>query len=631
MDFVTNKTLNSKINKIAKGWNTWDTRSVLRHVILPEAFCIKLGFHQYANLTRQSDSFFGTILVDHVQGTTFTDDISKNDRNKIVIKPGIRTHDGHYTSLELSIRGSTFRIESAHLGDDLVILVTPKLTNERKAPALTLEGKMLWNTPGQVALFEKRIQAKPTKGREINVFCEAAQESDPNLLADYPYLTVPLVQEIGISTGKDRDLIEIKDHVAKVRGNLESSFSKYGELTEVKKAMTTATAWNVIYEPKFKRVVCPVSREWNVRRFGYVLFAWDTFLTGILLAEDHPDLAHICTLEVFREMINDTFVPNCVQGSGRRSWDRSQPPVGALSVLEIYKKTKSKWFLKEAFDPLLKWNRWWDENRRHEFGLLANGSNPFEPLLGDPAELSQPNTALGAKLEAGLDNSPLYDKISFDQETHLSQLIDLGLNSLYIKDCLALLEIAEVCSNNSVCQELEERINKYKKQFKKLWWKEKGIYKDYDVSKNRFAETLIPTIFYPLIPHLLNDREAKFIVDEYLMNPEVFGGQFMLPSLPRSHPEFGKQLYLLGPIWPPLVYLVYLGLLEYPELHDQRKVFVGKAKALLLKNWNLNHFVCENYNSETGLGGLDKHSDPLYSWGALLGLVVLLEKTHNES
>jgi len=32
---------------IASGWNTWNTRSVLSHVLLPEGFAINLGLKEY--------------------------------------------------------------------------------------------------------------------------------------------------------------------------------------------------------------------------------------------------------------------------------------------------------------------------------------------------------------------------------------------------------------------------------------------------------------------------------------------------------------------------------------------------------------------------------------------------------
>jgi len=38
--------------------------------------------------------------------------------------------------------------------------------------------------------------------------------------------------------------------------------------------------------------------------------------------------------------------------------------------------------------------------------------------------------------------------------------------------------------------------------------------------------------------------------------------------------------------------------------------------------------VYENYNSVTGLGGDVDNADPYYHWGALLGLIALIDEGH---
>ena len=131
-------------------------------------------------------------------------------------------------------------------------------------------------------------------------------------------------------------------------------------------------------------------------------------------------------------------MPNNSQASGRKSLDRSQPPVGSISVLGLYERYGERWLLEETFPALLKWNRWWHSARRHG-ALLCWGSNPFTPVVGDPRESNQQNTLLGAALESGLDNSPMYDadEVTFDPATHLMCLHDVGLNALYIADCRA--------------------------------------------------------------------------------------------------------------------------------------------------------------------------------------------------
>ena len=63
-------------------------------------------------------------------------------------------------------------------------------------------------------------------------------------------------------------------------------------------------------------------------------------------------------------------------------------------------------------------------------------------------------TLQAAKFESGLDNSPMYDDATYNPETHQMPFADVGLISLYIADCDALAEIADVLENKSAAAEI---------------------------------------------------------------------------------------------------------------------------------------------------------------------------------
>ena len=46
---------------------------------------------------------------------------------------------------------------------------------------------------------------------------------------------------------------------------------------------------------------------------------------------------------------------------------------------------------------------------------------------------------------------------------------------------------------------------------------------------------------------------------------------------------------------------------------------------LMLKEWNENRHIHENYNADTGEGCDVPNSDKFYHWGALLGMIGMLE------
>lgn len=110
------------------------------------------------------------------------------------------------------------------------------------------------------------------------------------------------------------------------------------------------------------------------------------------------------------------------------------------------------------------------------------------------------------------------------------------------------------------------------------------------------------------------------MVNEHLLNPGEFWGEWVIPSIARSDPAFHDQDYWRGRIWGPMNYLVYLGLRNY-DLPAVRQQLAQKSLALFNQEWALNGHVHENYNANTGLGDDVTSSDRFYHWGALLGLI----------
>jgi hypothetical protein len=117
---------------LAQGWNTWDTRSVLTHVLLPDALGLSLGLKEY---------YRGTSLR--------AAQIGRRTEGAESVTLGRHAYDGRYTETTVTWAGVTIRVETAHAGADLVVLVTPT-ANQRKSALLTTGVGYLWNRPGSV-------------------------------------------------------------------------------------------------------------------------------------------------------------------------------------------------------------------------------------------------------------------------------------------------------------------------------------------------------------------------------------------------------------------------------------------------------------------------------------------------
>jgi putative isomerase len=428
---------------------------------------------------------------------------------------------------------------------------------------------------------------------------------------------------VGISTGAPRSVAEIQAWLTERRAEREAAVAGFGPLAEAYAAIQTCMAWDTVYEPEKACVVSPVSRIWNVDWGGFVLFDWDTYFAAYLAAIDNRELAYANAIEITRERTERGFVPNFGTVMDLKSRDRSQPPVGSLVVRELYRRFGDRWLLDELFDDLLEWNRWWDQHRKSG-ALLCWGSDPYTPLADAYWEITGVHERFGAALESGLDNSPMYDDVPFDKETHLMALADAGLNGMYVMDCEALAELADALGRGEEAEELRARAEAFRTALATLWDEATGLFLNRRTDTGEFCRRISPTAFYPLLGRAATQAQAERMVAEHFYNPEEFWGTWIMPSIARNDPAYPEQTYWRGRIWAPMNFLVYLGLRRY-DLPEARRDLAQKSLQLLLNEWRARGHVHENYNPDTGEGCDMPNSDRFYHWGGLLGLVACIE------
>jgi putative isomerase len=595
--------------KLQTGWGTFNHKSVLSHVLLPEGFAMNIGIKLHHN---NFDNYLKEAYIS-----------SRNSRPE-TITPGYKAYDGSYSELTITWNGVKFKLESAtDENQNLALLVTP-IENPVNIPSVVLETGMLWNRQGTIDLEGNTINVK-TKNRKLTVRSIGAPEKE-YLSNTSPYLALKLDQTVAFYTGKKRSIEQIKEVVSKRRSELELKFSKYGELALTYQAIQGVIGWNVIYDASKDRVIYPVSRLWNDGFGGqFVLFDWDTYFGAWMASSESKELAYANAVEITKSITPGGFIPNFAGSYGSASFDRSQPPVGSLVFNQLFKKFQDKWLLEYVYDDLLKWNRWWPKNRDNK-GLLCWGSSTVEPPLKSDFAT---NDWQGAAYESGLDNSPMYDKVPFNKQTHMLELADAGLMGLYVMDCDNLAEFATILGKDQDAKELKDRGTYYRNNLAQLWDEKAGIYKNKRTDTGELSSRLSPTNFYPLLAKAPTQAQAERMIKEHFLNPEEFNGEWMMPSIAMNDSAFKDQDYWRGRIWGPMNFLVYLGLKNY-DLPEARKILAEKSNLLMMQNVKLNGYIYENYNAITGNvkdpAEGKRMGDNYYHWGALLGFIELMEK-----
>ncbi len=603
-------------SRLAQGWNTWDVNSVTTHVLLPEGLAIHVGMKH--NSTLNGEAFLADALI------------GRFGNGAEQVFPGPHAWDGSYTELRVDWKGHSWRIRSAREGNDLLLVAAPLPSTPTTALPLSIvfSVNFLWNSPGTTLKHPDYIETHGPSGA-VPVYCTCAlpqtKTENENVSIPFggPYFAVDFTAPVGVSTGKRRTLSEIESAIDKQQQVYRESVQSAGNTGPIVDAIETTVGWDTIYDPSGRRVISPVSRLWSVGWGGYVLFDWDTFFAATLASIGSRDLAYANAIEILRESTPQGFVPNYARSGGWKSFDRSEPPVGAITVLGMYKKFQDRWFLEETFAPLLDWNRWWATHRDIQ-GYLAWGSDD----AGKPGNLDdhQRNDRAAAILESGLDNSPMYDATTYNAQSHVLEFADVGLMGMYVADCDALAEIADAIGKSAEAKELRDRGAGYRTKLQTLWDDRAGIFLNKDLHTGQSSPRLSPTNFYPMLAKAATPAQARTMVEKHLTNPKEFWGEWVIPSIARDDPGFPDQNYWRGRIWGPMNYLVYLGLENYDDA-TVRGEFARKSYSLFLREWNDKGHVHENYNAISGSGDDVTSSDRFYHWGALLGYIEYLERS----
>src|SRR5579871_4266735 len=141
--------------RLARGWNTWDVHSVATQVLLPEGLAIHVGMKHNSSLN--GDAWLGDALIG-----SFGPDAA-------VVTPGPHAWDGSYTQADFAWKGHKWRVESAHDGDDLVMLIAPLKKIEMIDPTIVLSVNLIWGRPGMVERRQDHFLSH-INGREMPIY-----------------------------------------------------------------------------------------------------------------------------------------------------------------------------------------------------------------------------------------------------------------------------------------------------------------------------------------------------------------------------------------------------------------------------------------------------------------------------
>lgn len=345
-------------------------------------------------------------------------------------------------------------------------------------------------------------------------------------------------------------------------------------------------------------------------------FYWDTYFTNVgLLKQGFFELAKSNTDNLLYEVNRHGFVPN-----GNRTFflNRSQPPVLALMVRDIFDITDDLGWLESAYSALKKEYAFWMGKRMTPVGLnrYFHHANETEQLaffndvvrrrLDFAPAGSRKQLEIGAhylaEAESGWDFTPRF-------EQRCSEFIPVDLNSLLYLHELSMIRFCEELENDEK-KLWEEHAERRKQLFNTLCWdNHKELYSDYDFAKDRHSAIASLATYAALWAELATKKQARAIS----RNLKRFEHGFGISACEESNQKISYQWdYPNG--WPPLFYMTIAGLLKYGYAEHARRI-AEKYVRVVVDNFRKTGDLWEKYNIVDGSTNVQNE----YEMPAMLG------------
>ncbi|MNL06917.1 Glucosidase YgjK precursor [compost metagenome] len=314
------------------------------------------------------------------------------------------------------------------------------------------------------------------------------------------------------------------------------------------------------------------------------------------------------------------MVADCVYTDRKENnWRDTKPPLAAWAVWLVHERAEhaerserspSLNFLKNIYPKLVRYHKWWYENRDHD----RNGLCEYGATDG---------TRIAAAWESGMDNAVRFDKASLFKNNASAWSLDqesVDLNAYLYTEKEYLAKIAEAIGRRQEAEKWRtERINLKKQINATFYHTEKGFYYDRLMDKS-WITAEGPEGWIPLWAGLADKTQGEALKN-IMLQKNKFNTFLPLPTLAADHPRFDPMKgYWRGPVWLDQVYFGLNGLQRYGYRNEATallKQLLQNAEGLPLQGP-----IHENYHPLSGKG-LNAMN---FSWSAAHLLMLLKEQ-----
>jgi glycogen debranching enzyme len=267
--------------------------------------------------------------------------------------------------------------------------------------------------------------------------------------------------------------------------------------------------------------------------------------------------------------------------------DVTKPPLIAWTAWKLHEHKPDVEFLKEIYDPLVRWNKWWFERNDIDGNGLCEYLHPFS---------------------SGLDDSPLWDAGVPVESPDLNTYLYLQQE--------ALARIADAIGETQDAQMWAERAGQMlEKLVANDWDAQSGLF--LARHKGQPLPVCTPFSLFPLLTGRLPAAMAQRLVD-HLTNPDEFWSTYPVPTVALNDPRYNPLQMWRGPTWLNVNYLLIEGLMRsgYPDVARELR---ERTLALVAQQDN----IYEYYQPQTG--EVPPLAAPIFGWSAAVYIELAIQ------
>ncbi|MCK4360153.1 MAG: hypothetical protein KAV70_00290 [Bacteroidales bacterium] len=278
--------------------------------------------------------------------------------------------------------------------------------------------------------------------------------------------------------------------------------------------------------------------------------------------------------------------------------------------LEIYKITKDKQFLKEAYKSGKKFYNYYVNNRDADNdGLCEWGAHAVLECVRDA-------------------RVAVWDKVGWP-----TNFEGPDINAMLVSEAKALSEMARELGYKNESEIWKEKANKRTELINSILWdNETGFYYNVDKNDQNFTfknnnDLKIKEIigFLPLWAGVASEEQADELV-KCMTNPEEFWRKYGIPTLSAKDDYYNPIGYWNGPVWVQWQYLLFRGLLDY-GYKKQAKELAEKVLSNVTYHLKNDHVFWEFYSADDLQAGWNK----TYIWtGIVARMLIDIEEDVNK-